>query len=95
VGRQRLLDYLAGLERRQTTRRQFTQFRIAGRPALEWLRGRINDTSEIWGQLEVRDPPLVGGVAAARDAVLAYKYNLRLIDAVLARTTRLRRQEGD
>jgi CRISPR-associated protein Csx10 len=90
-GRQRLFDYLNGLERRQTTRRQFTRYRIAGYSSLEWLRSRINDTSDIWDQLDVRDPPRVGGIEPARDDALAYEYNLRLIDAVLARTGRLHR----
>jgi hypothetical protein len=94
AGRQRLLDYLDDLEGRQTSRKQFLRERIDRRPMLEWLRMRIQDHADIWAVLKLGKAPEVGGVSAALGDDLAYEYNLRLIDAVLARAAKVRRKEN-
>lgn len=91
-GRARLSRYCQSLERRQFTRKQFTRDFVSGRTKtlLEWLRERIDDQSDIWNQLSVVPLPEVGGIKASlASPMLAYEYNLRLIDAVLARATKL------
>jgi len=94
-GRSRLTAYLDGIQGRQTTRRQFTGDRIGGKTLLEWLRFRLDDTTDIWDELHIRasDLPEVGGVKAALSSQLAYAYNLRLIHGVLAFAAKAKRKE--
>ena len=102
-GRQRITDYLNDLEKRQSTRRQFDRDRVAGKRLLEWLRFRVKDKTDIWQSqtLDVNNPsqtqiPQIGGIAAETTSdALAYEYNLRLVDAVLARAAKRNRQEGE
>ena len=92
-GRQRILDYLKDLDKRQSTRRQFDRDRIGGskKQLLEWLRFRVEDETDIWQTLDVDAFPQIGGIAAEKSAKLAYEYNLRLVDAVLARAAKQNR----
>jgi hypothetical protein len=92
-GRPRLLAYLADLEARQAARKQFGRVRLDGRPLLDWLRRHLEGSSAIWGELDATDPARVAGVGAGRTPELAYEYNLRLIDAVLARAAKERRED--
>jgi len=92
-GRKRLADYLDALSARQVTRRQFTVDRVDNRPLLEWLWARVEDRGAdagIWRDLGVAPDTLatIGGVAPALTDTLAYYYNLRLIDGVLARAAK-------
>jgi len=99
-GRDRLRNYLEDLEKRATPRKQFTGDRIAGEgTVLKWLRKRVEDTGNekdegnIWKTLQARSAmPDIGGVAPALTEELAYEYNLRLVDAVLARAAKQRRE---
>jgi CRISPR-associated protein Csx10 len=98
VGRARLTQYLQSIEERQTTRRQFTGDRVAGRALLDWLRlrFRLADEQDIWREIKVdlTKLPKVGANVAADLTGLAYEYNLRLVDAVLARAAKSKQREG-
>lgn len=95
-GRTVLEEYLKSLKDRSTTRRQFEHARVDGKPLLEWLKSRIYDGADekaaaaIWNDLKFRnlDVPSLGGVTAVLTPKMAYQYNLRLIDAVLARAAK-------
>jgi CRISPR-associated protein Csx10 len=93
--RNELIQYFAGLESRQTTRKQFTHDRVAGKGLLEWLRFRVNDETDIWQEVGIdsNNLPKVGANVSASLNGLAYEYNLRLIDGVLARAAKERRGE--
>jgi hypothetical protein len=84
------------IEERQTARRQFTGDRIAGKALLDWLRFRVADEQDIWHELQVDFTrlPKIGTNITADLTGLAYEYNLRLIDAVLARAAKSRQREG-
>ncbi|MCL5999096.1 MAG: hypothetical protein M1546_23995, partial [Chloroflexi bacterium] len=88
IGRGALDRYLKGLGDRQVTRRQFEHDRVQGRSLLEWLRTRAHDETAIWTDLDAGVPPSLGDVKAGLTPALAYEYNLRLIDAVLARAAK-------
>lgn len=99
VGRKRLTDYLNKLSARQVTRRQFTVDRVDNRLLLDWLQMRVSDggaDAGIWSDLGItpRDLPAIGGVAAELTDVLVYRYNLRLVDGVLARAAKHIGQTG-
>jgi hypothetical protein len=98
AGRLRLLKYCESLEKREFTRKQFTRDYVENESLLKWLRRRIDDQNEIWtsSQLNIEPLPEIGGVKARLDSpVLAFEYNLRLMDAVLARSTKLKQQKED
>ncbi len=93
AGRARLTAYLDTLSARQVTRRQFTADRVDGRPLLDWLRMRVGDEGDaagVWDDLGItsRDLPAIGGVVPELNDKLAYRYNLRLVDGVLARAAK-------
>ena len=92
-GRQRILKYLKDLEKRQSTERQFGRDRVDGKRLLEWLRFRVEDKNAIWQTLDAghSDLPQLGGIAAETPPDLAYEYNLRLVDAVLAQAIKQNR----
>jgi hypothetical protein len=89
-------NYLNDLGERQSTRKQFTRDRVAGTILLDWLRMRVEDEQQIWDDLKVDENnlPAIGTVRAERGPELAYEYNLRLIDAVLARAMKERGKEN-
>ena len=93
AGRQRILKYLKDLEERQSTGRQFGRDRVDGKRLLEWLRFRVEDKTAIWQTLDAghSDLPQLGGIAAEKSSELAYDYNLRLVDAVLAQAIKQNR----
>ena len=94
TGRPRIVAYLKDLENRQSTRRQFGRDRVAGKGLLEWLRFRVKDEADIWQALGADTPsdlPRIGGIDAEKSPELAYEYNLRLVDAVLAQAAKQNR----
>ncbi len=91
-GRQRLRRYLDDLQNRQAARKQFARDRIGTQPLLEWLRQRVDDASEVWNVLQAPRTE-VGGIGVERTDQMAYEYNLRLVDAVLARAAKERTKE--
>jgi CRISPR-associated protein Csx10 len=95
-GREKMENYLNDLGERQSTRKQFTRDRVAGTILLDWLRMRVEDEQQIWDDLKVDENnlPAIGTVRAERGPELAYEYNLRLIDAVLARAMKERGKEN-
>jgi CRISPR-associated protein Csx10 len=97
AGRQRLNQYFDSLQDRQTTRKQFSRDRVAGKGLLEWMRERAADESSIKPIFdEARDtlPTIGANVSATLTAGMIYEYNLRLIDAVLARAAKERKGEN-
>jgi len=99
AGRQRLNQYFQSLRDRQATRQQFTRTgdRVAGKGLLEWMEKRVADQANIWSEIGI-DPnhlPTIGAnVTATLTVELAYEYNLRLIDGVLARAAKERKGEN-
>lgn len=97
AGRQRLNQYFDSLSERQTTRKQFTRDRVAGKGLLEWMRERVADQTSIWSEINIDQnklPTVGANVTATLTAALAYEYNLRLIDGVLALATKERKEEN-
>lgn len=91
LGRPRLDQYFNSLYDRQTTRKQFTRDRVAGKGLLEWLRERVADETTIWeaiGFSQTELPKVGANVTATLTAELVYEFNLRLIDGVLARAAK-------
>lgn len=86
-GRHAIEDYLKSLEKRKSTREQFSRDRVAGKGILEWVRERATD-EHIWQELDIGKLPQLGDLQAKLDATQAYNYNLRLVDAVLARAAK-------
>ncbi len=84
-GRITINQYLRKLGSRQATRDQFKQDTVAGKPLLEWLQFRVNDSNQIWEEIDAGNPPKIGTVMAEMTASLAYELNLRLVIAVLER----------
>ncbi|MBS3966900.1 MAG: hypothetical protein KGZ60_06590 [Truepera sp.] len=86
-GRRAIANYLDSLEGRKSTREQFSRDRVAGKDILEWIRERATD-EHIWQELDIGKLPQLGDLQAKLDAAQAYNYNLRLVDAVLARAAK-------
>ncbi|GAB4156113.1 MAG: CRISPR-associated RAMP protein Csx10 [Candidatus Promineifilaceae bacterium] len=94
VGRQQLARYFDSLEKRQKTRQQFQANRIEGRPLLEWLRFRVNDQSNIKDQVGEMPAIFEKIMPEAWSEELVYRSNLLLIDTVLARAGKLKKEEA-
>lgn len=89
TGQSQLQIYLRGLHERKVTRSQFDRARVGSEPLLSWLEKRVNGADGIWGELGIQAGRVkIGGIAADLTAELAYEYNLRLAEAVLARATK-------
>jgi CRISPR-associated protein Csx10 len=96
-GRPRLNGYLSSLNDRKTTRNQFTGERLADRATLvEWLQERVADQDKIWDEIGIDSsrPTQLGADVIANRTGLAYEYNLRFMDAVLARAAKRQSEEG-
>jgi len=96
-GRTRLTRYLDNLEKRKNTRKQFTRDQVAGKGLLDWLKERVANESDVWSKIGIdqnRMPKIGANVPAELTATLAYEYNLRLIDGVLARAAKERRGDN-
>ncbi len=95
-GRTRLRDYLQTIKERQTARKQFMRDRIGNKSLLEWLQFRIDDITDIWQELGMREHnlPRIGNVVGTLSLQLAYEYNLRLIHEVLVLAAKEKRKEG-
>lgn len=87
-GRRAIENYLNSLEERKTTREQFGRDRIDGGTIIEWVRKRASDKTQIWQELNIDKTLQLGDLQAKLDASQAYEYNLRLVDAVLARAAK-------
>jgi len=100
-GRTDLRDYLTTLRERSVTRRQFEGDTLAGKTLLSWLEARIDDNGDIWREIGHRDAlGVLADQIEDRDRVLfdadtVYHYNLRLMDAVLARGLKAVQQKED
>ncbi|MBZ5554039.1 MAG: hypothetical protein LAO21_15090 [Acidobacteriia bacterium] len=98
AGRVRLNEYFDSLESRKGTRDQFTRDRIGNENLLKWLRTCVTDERDIWALLGIESTPkanIGANVTTNLTDEMAYEYNLRLIDAVLARAAKSRRQRGE
>jgi CRISPR-associated protein Csx10 len=98
TGRDRLKNYFDSLESRKSTRDQFTRERIGNQNLLEWLRTRVTDERDVWavvGSESTPKPKIGANVMTDFTAEMVYEYNLRLIDAVLARAAKSKRQRGE
>jgi CRISPR-associated protein Csx10 len=97
AGRERLNQYFASLQDRQTTRKQFTRDRVAGKGLLEWMHERVADESSIkpiFDEAQNTLPTIGNNVTAMLTPRMVYEYNLRLIDSVLARAAKERKGEN-
>lgn len=88
-GRRTVENYLDSLGARKTTREKFSRDRVAGKSVLDWIRERATD-EQVWQELDVGKLPQLGDLQVQLGASLAYQYNLRLVDAVLARAAKLK-----
>jgi len=86
-GRKRLENYYQGLEKRQVTRKQFDT-RMGNQKLLAWLR-EVSSATGLHNDLKLAedDIPAIGTTKADVGA-LAYEYNLRYLDAVLAQAAK-------
>lgn len=86
-GKERLAAYYQGLEKRQVTRKQFDT-RFGNQKLLAWLR-EVSGATGLHNDLKLAedDIPAIGATKADADA-LAYEYNLRYLDAVLAQAAK-------
>jgi CRISPR-associated protein Csx10 len=103
----RMNEYFTSLEKRQTTRTQFSRDWVDGRAFMTWLRDQVKAPDGIWASLQV--VPLVGKGSVdlvaigsepavsenAPSRLLAYEYALRLIFNTLALAAKNKRQQGE
>lgn len=89
-GRGRLKTYFDQLEKRQVTRKQFSDDRLDGKPLLRWLRERTAAEDNSWQEVKI---PQIGDVRAELTPQLIYEYNLRLMEAVLAQAAKNKRMK--
>jgi CRISPR-associated protein Csx10 len=83
-----LLEALNHIEERNAARRQFDKARINGQKLTEWMVKTINGADD-WNRLKSDASVASLITASARDeATVRTQYNLRLIDAVLARAAK-------
>jgi CRISPR-associated protein Csx10 len=88
INTQTLTDALNYLDKRGATRRQFDKARINGQKLTEWI-GRIISDEDDWNTLKSNANISSLITASKRDEITMRKqYNLRLIDAVLARAAK-------
>ena len=90
---ERINRYLGDL--RETARKQFEDARIRKQPLLKWLQARLDDSpDQVWHGLGLAstDLPSVGDVQAVWTETSAQEYTIRLIDGVLTKATRERRE---
>jgi len=91
---ERIGKYLGDLQ--ETARKQFEDARIEGQPLLKWLKARLCDSpDQVWHKLGLAstDLPSVGDVQAVWTKTSAQEYTIRLVDGVLAKATRERREQ--
>lgn len=99
----RLNEYLIELNKRPTTRTQFSRDWVNGQPFLRWLQDRVNEPASVWKLLdvaadnpnEIANTPAIGDIQAGNTPGLAYEYSLRLIFSTLALAAKHKRQGGD
>jgi CRISPR-associated protein Csx10 len=87
----RIIKHLDDMK--STARTQFQGAWIERMPLDEWLRLRVNDLNSIWDILNVRHgpKPSVGGIEPALTVDLALEYTVRLIDGILNKELKRRR----
>ena len=91
----RLNDFLSDDKLKARAREQYREARIDGVRLLGWLRERLKEPGAIWRQLSQTDIPLprIGDVRAELTDGLAREYTIRLVDGVLHRAAKERRNE--
>jgi len=90
----RISRYLDQL--RETARKQFEDAHIEKQSLLEWLKARLGDSpDQVWHRLGLTqsDLPSIGDVQAAWTEALAQEYAIRMIDGMLVKATRERREQ--
>jgi CRISPR-associated protein Csx10 len=95
----RLLRFLADIDSRRSARDQFQRARISQQRLTVWLENRLSEPETIWEQLGtialVRRVGANVSKGVADDEALAREYTVRLIDGVLAKATRVRREQEE
>jgi CRISPR-associated protein Csx10 len=105
--RQEFDQYLANLRARPHTRRQFDRVRLDNRDFLTWINQRVQATDAdqtaivvgfqtniaIGFQIDEIVEDQTAGIQSQWDAKMVYEYNLRLVDAILARLAKRAREE--
>lgn len=95
---QRVGEFLNSVRQRNTARRQFERARVGSERLVDWLdRTHQKITESEWKTLlgfQAQDVRKVGGVETKLTDALRSEYVLRLIDAVLARAAKEKRQEA-
>ncbi len=92
-GRKDLAEYLENLKSRPTIRKQFSQLKLSGKPFFDWLEKYFLTDCDIWEVLDNfshREFPKIGNIKVHTNE-LAYKYQLRLVDLVLAYAIKARK----
>ena len=89
--RQKLTAYLADLDKRSSTHRQFRRARIGDKALLDWMQTTVTATTL---QFESDKPPQLGSdvIAVTDDSRLILEYNLRYADGVLADIAKLKQE---
>ncbi|MBI1766355.1 MAG: hypothetical protein HYR56_33530 [Acidobacteria bacterium] len=102
----RLTAYLAQLETRRSTREQFQRISINDTPLFDWINELLGIVIKEDGEVEIDEVKAIspwdckpinlcnGMVTAAVTLPLAHEYTLWLIDAVLHRTVKARKNTG-
>ncbi len=86
-GRGRLKKYYQSLEKRQATRKQFA-VKVGNQTLLAWLR-EVSGSSGLHRDLLLKPEEIPKiGTTSANENDLAYEYNLRYLDAVLAQAAK-------
>lgn len=96
---ERLIAYLEGIRQRRSAREQFERSRVFNQRFVDWLKERLDNPSRVWqdigaGNLE-RQLGTNVRIGVSDDEALAREYTIRLIDGLLAKTARTRREEED
>lgn len=92
-GRKELEEYLENLKSRPTIKNQFSQIKIEKENILDWLKGHFSGTHSIEKDLEAfskSKTPKIANIEVHTNK-LAYKYQLRLVDLVLAYAIKARK----
>jgi len=96
-GLKRLQNYLKDVNSRQSTRSQFERARVGAQRLNRWLDERLKKPETVWetiGYLPAGSRQLgSNAVRAERLKKLQVEYTIRLVDALLARAARERREE--
>lgn len=94
---ERLRTYVAGLEKRKSSREQFQQARVDGKRLMRWLEDHLAAPQDIWQELGVVQTSrrLGANALAEANSALAREYTIRLIDALFAKAAQDKRQEDE